>query len=431
MRIPLIFLTLLGAAAALAQTSRFSERNPRYVLQPSDVLEIHYRYTPEFDQTVTVQPDGFVALQIVGDLKLQGLTVDQLKTTILEKASQRLNNPEVTIVLKDFEKPYFVVGGEVGAPGRFEMRGEVTALQAIQMAGGFKTASAKHSQVLLFRRVGPDLAETKILNLKTAMAVSAKEPLADLHSGDMLIVPQNRSKQDRTFHQMGKLGRVLEPARPVESLIRLTTMFRSVKPLAARVYAFLNAGVVLLVLVGVFVGLNWDQVTGGIGPFLAIRVTLKNVIVIGLFLLSWTIAFRTFGLSKPSPSEPLWRTLLQVTKACTVASVFALLFPLTTQTGAFTHRIVLYFLPAAILATLCGQLAAHAFGGRLARSLSGRRDLIIVGSGPRAWASYERFQEPDLVHTRVLGFVDSPNGHKVTAAIRARCSAPWRISKES
>ncbi len=197
-------------------------------------------------------------------------------------------------------------------------------------------------------------------------------------------------------------------------------MFRSIKPLAARVYAFLNAAVVLLVLVGVFIGLNWDQMHGGIGAFLAIRVTLKNVFLTALFLLSWAVAFRTFGLSKPSPAEPLRKTLLQVTKACTVAAVFALLFPLTTQSGAFTHRIVLYFLPAAILASLCGQLVAQAFGGRLARSLSGRRDLIIVGSGPRAWASYERFQEPDLAYTRVLGFVDSPNGHLVSAAIRSQ-----------
>jgi len=106
-------------------------------------------------------PDGFVTLQIVGDLKLQGLTLDQVKAVVLEKASLRLLDPEITLVLKDFEKPYFVVGGEVGAPGRFEMRGTVTALQAIAMAGGFKAASAKHSQVILYRRVGPDLAKTE------------------------------------------------------------------------------------------------------------------------------------------------------------------------------------------------------------------------------------------------------------------------------
>ena len=175
MRIHSLFLSLacvsLTCVAAVAQSGpvvnraatdrttidrSFAERESRYRLQPTDIVEVHYRYTPEFDQTITVQPDGFVTLQIIGDLKLQGLTLEQVKAALLEKASLRLKDPEITLVLKDFEKPYFVVGGEVGSPGKFEMRGQVTALQAIAMAGGFKTASAKHSQVILFRRVGPD-----------------------------------------------------------------------------------------------------------------------------------------------------------------------------------------------------------------------------------------------------------------------------------
>lgn len=206
MRVRYVYLSLLAACAALAQSVGFSERDPRYHIQPSDVLEIHYRYTPEFDQTVTVQPDGFVTLRLIGDLKLQGRTLDQVKATVLEKATLRLKAPEITVVLKEFEKPYFVVGGEVANPGKFEMRGQVTALQAIAMAGGFKTASAKHSQVLLFRRVGPDLAQTEILDLKAAVRPSAKEPLAELRPGDMLIVPQNRVSKVERFVKWTNIG---------------------------------------------------------------------------------------------------------------------------------------------------------------------------------------------------------------------------------
>ncbi|HEY1754107.1 MAG TPA: sugar transferase [Bryobacteraceae bacterium] len=197
-------------------------------------------------------------------------------------------------------------------------------------------------------------------------------------------------------------------------------MFHSHHPLAARVYAFVNAAVVLLVLLGVFTALNWDQMPSGVGQFLAMRVTLKNLFLTGLFLLSWTVAFRAFGLSRPAPAEAFWKMLLQVTKACTVTSAFALLFPLTTHSGAFTRKIVFYFLPAAILAGVCGQLAARAFGGRLARSLRGFREVIIVGSGPRALATYERLREPKHGRTRVLGFVDSPNDHLVSAKIQSR-----------
>ena len=206
-----IFCPIVCAGIVLAQVGSFSEREPRYRLQPSDTLEIHYRYTPEFDQTVTVQPDGFAALQLVGDLKLQGLTLDQTKAAILEKATQRLNDPEVTVVLKDFEKPYFMVGGEVARPGRFELRGTMTALEAVIMEGGFKTASAQNSQVILFRRVGPDLAQTEILDLKAATSRSATERLAGLKSGDMLIVPQNRISKIERFVKWGNYGIYANP----------------------------------------------------------------------------------------------------------------------------------------------------------------------------------------------------------------------------
>jgi polysaccharide biosynthesis/export protein len=198
-----IWLFSACAGIALAQVGSFSERDPRYRLLPSDTLEIHYRYSPEFDQTVTLQPDGFVALQLVGDLKLQGLTVDEAKAAILGKAAERLRDPEITVVLKDFEKPYIVVGGEVTTPGKFEMRGKINPIQAIAMAGGFKAASAKHSQVILFRRIGPDLAKTEILDLKAATSTSSAEPMADLRPGDMLFVPQNSiSKIERVIKML-------------------------------------------------------------------------------------------------------------------------------------------------------------------------------------------------------------------------------------
>jgi polysaccharide biosynthesis/export protein len=201
-----IWFGLMCAANVLAQTAPFSEREPRYRLQTNDTLEIHYRYSPEFDQTVTVQPDGFADLRLVGEMKLQGLTVDRVKAAIVEKASQRLKDPEIAVVLKEFEKPYFIVGGEVATPGRFEMRGPMTALQAIAMAGGFKTASAKHSQVILYRRVGQDMAQTQILNLKAAMKPSTKELPADLRSGDMLIVPENRISRIERVVKIANLG---------------------------------------------------------------------------------------------------------------------------------------------------------------------------------------------------------------------------------
>jgi polysaccharide export outer membrane protein len=79
------------------------------------------------------------------------------------------------------------------------------------MAGGFKTASAKHSQVILYRRVGPDLAKAEILDLKGATDPSAREPLADLRPGDMLFVPQNRVSKIERYVKWGNFGMYWNP----------------------------------------------------------------------------------------------------------------------------------------------------------------------------------------------------------------------------
>ncbi|MDP9052694.1 MAG: polysaccharide biosynthesis/export family protein [Acidobacteriota bacterium] len=200
---------LLGlvATALVAQTVPFADRESRYHIQPLDVVEVHYRYSPEFDQTATVQPDGFVSLPLLGDLKLESLTIGEAKAAVLSKASERLRDPEVTFTLKEFEKPYFVVGGEVNTPGRYDMRSPINALQAISMAGGFKSASAKHSQVILYRKVGRDMVKAEVLDLKTALnRSSATEPLPNLKPGDMLLVPQNQISKVERIIKLANLG---------------------------------------------------------------------------------------------------------------------------------------------------------------------------------------------------------------------------------
>jgi len=135
-------LLLFAPVAIRAQDQRqprlTTVTEERYRLQPGDVLEVQYRYSPEFNQTMTVQPDGYISLEIGGDVKVAGLTIEQTRQLILRRASARLREPVATIVLKEFQKPYFVVAGEVTTPGKIEMRERVTAIQAIMLAGGMK-----------------------------------------------------------------------------------------------------------------------------------------------------------------------------------------------------------------------------------------------------------------------------------------------------
>jgi polysaccharide biosynthesis/export protein len=185
----------------------------RYTLHPGDVLDIQYRYTPEFNQTVTVQPDGFISLEIGGDVKVEGRNLEQVRNIILVKARTRLASPELIVVLKEFQKPYVVVAGEVAQPGKLELREKLTALQAVLLAGGFKE-SAKSSQIVVFRKLNADTAEVKILNFKTLKQTSDLENDLTLQPGDMILVPRNRLSKIERYVRIASLATFLNPLIP-------------------------------------------------------------------------------------------------------------------------------------------------------------------------------------------------------------------------
>lgn len=192
----------------------FQQRINRYRIAPGDSFDINFELSPEFNQTaVSVQPDGYVTLRGVGDVKVQGQTVPELTQTLRTAYSKILNSPIISVVLKDFEKPYFVADGQIGKPGKYDLRGQTTLTQAIAIAGGFTDAS-KHSQVLLFRRVNDEWMEAKIINVKKMekMGDLTEDPL--LHPGDMLFVPKNFFSKIEHFLPTASMGTFFQPPIP-------------------------------------------------------------------------------------------------------------------------------------------------------------------------------------------------------------------------
>ena len=215
-----VALLLVSLSAAVSAQTQTRERHApkltafgveeRYVLHPGDVLDIQYRYTPEFNQTIAVQPDGYVSLQIGGDVKVAGRNLEEVRELILRKAGARLASPELTVVLKEFQKPYVVVAGEVPQPGKFELRENLTAIQAVLLAGGFKD-SARSSQIVVFRKLNSDTAEVKTLNFKTLRRTGDLENDLTLQAGDMILVPRNRISKIERYVRLASLAAFLNP----------------------------------------------------------------------------------------------------------------------------------------------------------------------------------------------------------------------------
>jgi len=173
-------------------------RRPLYRLNRSDVVTLSFTLSPEYDQTLTIQPDGYIMLKDAGEVFAQGLTLEELRESVTKAYQGYLHEPQVAVALKEFEHPYFVAGGEVGRPGKYELRAETTIMEAVEIAGGL-THDAKHSQVLLFRRVEGDLVEAHVFNLKRMLQGKDLGELAGLRPGDMIFVPQNSVSKIEPF----------------------------------------------------------------------------------------------------------------------------------------------------------------------------------------------------------------------------------------
>ncbi|MGA3025699.1 MAG: polysaccharide biosynthesis/export family protein [Bryobacteraceae bacterium] len=182
-------LALLSCLAA-AQTTGFADRDPQYKLQAEDKVEVQYRYTPEYNATAALQPDGYVSLPFVGQVKLAGLTLDQASKAIAARAADRLADPEVTVLLREYVKPYFVVAGEVAHPGRFELHGQVSLIEALALSGGLKESS-KRTQVILMRKRDEETAQVRLLDVRKLMSPSSINEDISIRSGDMIVVPRN------------------------------------------------------------------------------------------------------------------------------------------------------------------------------------------------------------------------------------------------
>jgi polysaccharide biosynthesis/export protein len=169
----------------------FTERDPRYRLRVGDVIELKFPFTPEFDQSVTVQPDGFVTLREIGDTKAVGQSIPELRTNLGKLYGAILKDPVVRVNLTDFEKPFFIAGGEVKQPGKYDLRSAITVAEAVAIAGGFNDG-AKHSEVLLFRRLSDSWVEVRKVNVKKLLAQASLTEDLSLHPGDMIYVPKTK-----------------------------------------------------------------------------------------------------------------------------------------------------------------------------------------------------------------------------------------------
>jgi polysaccharide export outer membrane protein len=167
---------------------QLQQRYPRYIIQRSDALLLTFPLTPEFNQTVTVQPDGYVNLQNAGSVHVQGLTVPEMIEALQTAYAHLLHKPIINVDLEDFQKPFFTVSGQVGKPGQYELRSDITVAEGLAVAGGM--APTAKTQVFLFHRTSAEWFAVREINMKDILKGKNTNEDATLQPGDMIYVPE-------------------------------------------------------------------------------------------------------------------------------------------------------------------------------------------------------------------------------------------------
>jgi polysaccharide export outer membrane protein len=184
-------------------------RNPRYQVMRDDALTVSFPISPELDQDVIVQPDGYITLKNIGSVYIQGMTVPEIVETLKKAYSRILHDPIIDVDLKDFQKPYFMVSGQVGKPGQYDLRQDITVSQAIAVAGGF-LPTAK-TQVFVYHRISAGWVEVKKLSLKDLLNGKNVNEDVQMQPGDMIFVPEKFITNFRKYVPYS-LGLYLQPA---------------------------------------------------------------------------------------------------------------------------------------------------------------------------------------------------------------------------
>jgi protein involved in polysaccharide export with SLBB domain len=193
---------------APAPTARFpnigyatwSDAEPPYRLYPGDVLTVELPAAPELNRTVTVQADGRVSLPLLDPVMVADRSIMDAQAMISGAYASQLLRPQVNIDVKAPTPLRVFVGGEVDKPGVYDMPGDINALQAVIMAGGFKP-SARRGEVVVIRRGADGRAMLRTVNLITGMTDPTRTSLVPLRRFDIIYVPRTGIAEAGLFVQ--------------------------------------------------------------------------------------------------------------------------------------------------------------------------------------------------------------------------------------
>jgi polysaccharide export outer membrane protein len=180
----------IGAGTGAAPCRAAEAKSPGiedYLIGPGDVLDISVWKNPDLTKTVIVLPDGKIAFPLVGPLTAADKDVAQLSAELRTRLRRFMPDADLSVIVAKVNSMIIYVIGRVNNPGRFEINANVTAMQALAMAGGLNPF-AKKGEIRIFRR---SLSPPGYLTFDYDEVSAGKKDAQDLwlKRGDLIVVP--------------------------------------------------------------------------------------------------------------------------------------------------------------------------------------------------------------------------------------------------
>ena len=160
---------------------------PDYLIGAEDVLAIVFWRDKEMSTEVAVRPDGKITLPLLNEIRAAGLTPAQLKDLLVEESKKFVEDPNVTVVVKQINSRRVFITGEVGKPGPYPLMAPTTVMQMLVVAGGLRDYA--HSEKIAIMRTENGKPTSYRFNYKEFVKNKNLKQNIDLKPGDTIIVP--------------------------------------------------------------------------------------------------------------------------------------------------------------------------------------------------------------------------------------------------
>ena len=143
-----LLLGVSSCAHSVPEATATVEDAP-YRIGREDVLDIAVWRDPDLSRVLPVRPDGFISLPMAGEIQAEGRTPSELEGMIKQKLLPYVQEPKITVIVREVNSSRVFVTGEVAHPGAYPLRGRVSLLQALALAGGLSEFANSNGIVVI------------------------------------------------------------------------------------------------------------------------------------------------------------------------------------------------------------------------------------------------------------------------------------------